>query len=95
VTDAVQDGDIVVRPSASIVKPAFILSTHPGAGQFGCSTRFSAEQLARGYARHAHVDVWFAAEDQAFTSVARFRPATRPITLQSPTRGALPFRATA
>ena len=68
-----QPGDVVIRKSDAGHLTAYALSTIPGPDQIGCATHAVATRLARGYGKHARVDVWDVADTGAVTAVAQFR----------------------
>jgi hypothetical protein len=72
------NGDVVVSHCGPDASPAYVLRTVPGADQFGYATRGEAEQMARAYAAHARVDVWWAESPHTWTLLARGRGSTSP-----------------
>ena len=73
------DGDLVIRAGGTDVEPLFVVRTIPGPDQFGCATRAKAARMARTYAEHARVNVWFVESGSAggLTLLARFRRTAR------------------
>jgi len=73
------NGDVVIRIGGHGAAPAFLVRAVPGPDQYGCATRAEAARLARSYAEHAGVNLWFAASPNRFTLLARFRAPARPM----------------
>ena len=71
--DVPENGDVVIRLDGSGVAPAYLVRAVPGPDQFRCATRAEATRIARSYADHAGVNVWFAEGSNRFTLMARGR----------------------
>jgi len=76
-------GDVVIRADASDQAPRYVLSCGSGPAQFGCATRAEAERMARAYATHAGVSLWFSDGPGLFARLPALRAETRP----TPQRG--------
>ena len=78
-------GDVVIRANASDQTPRYVLSCSPGPAQFGCATRAEVERMARAYATHAGVSLWFSDGPGLFARL----PALRAETRRTPQRGGI------
>ncbi len=76
--DAPDNGDVVIRTGGPGAESSFVVRAVPGPDQYGCATRAEAVRLARSYAEHAGVSLWFAESPNQFTRLACFRAPARP-----------------
>lgn len=65
-------GDVVVSRIESSGE-RYLLSRHPGDGQFTFASYELAIRMARRFAEQHRVDVWFAAEPGALARIASYR----------------------